>query len=108
LYGRHQEEVSLLLEHRRPFISAWHRNDGPAMVRMLKDLIENRVDTLPVRFGGRSWPERVRRIAGALLLCGSESLQLDILRYASLVSSFGGQSYPELLELLGAMANLDN
>ncbi len=106
LYGRHQEEVGWLLEHRRPFISAWHRNDGPAMVRMLKDLVENRIEALPVRFGGGSWAERVRRVAGALMLCGSEPLQSDVLHYTPFVSSLGGRCYTEMLELLRAVATV--
>jgi hypothetical protein len=108
LYGKHREEVSWLAKHSDPLISAWHHNDGTAMGKLLIGLIEGELDALPTQVGERSWAECVRRIAGALLLWGSEPLQLDVLRYAPFVSSMGGHSYQEILELLRAVATTEN
>lgn len=104
LYGKHREEIRWLFEHSRHFVSAWHRSNGPHMVRAMMDLVENRIGVLPEQLGGRTWRECVHRIAGALLFTGSEQVQSDVLRYISGVASLGGRSYPEISQLLRSMA----
>jgi len=104
LYGTHKDELTWLLEHSRLFISAWHRYNGPIMVRELISLAEERTKALPEKFGERTWADCVRRIAGALLLTGSSLLQFDVVHYIPFMTSLGGRTYSEILDLLRGIA----
>jgi hypothetical protein len=104
LYGKHQEEFRWLFEHSRHFVSAWHRNHGPKMVRALMDLAEDRIPAVPEFLEERSWKDCTHRIAGALLFAGSESLQNDVLRHLSFSAALGGRSYAEVLDLMRSLA----
>ena len=108
LYGRYEAELRWLFADSRHFVSAWHRNHGPKIVRALMDLLGDRVVTLPEAIAGRSWKSCVHRIAGALLYAGTESLQADVLRHVSFASALGGSSYPELLQLMRSVARVAN
>jgi hypothetical protein len=108
LYGMHSEEFRRLFAHSRHFISAWHRNLGPDMVRAVMDLVQNRITALPEMFENRTWKECTHRIAGALLLDGSESLRADVLRFLSFVAALGGQSYADVLQLMRSLAMVAN
>jgi hypothetical protein len=108
LYAKHLEEFRWLFAHSRHFVSAWHRNQGPKIVRALMDLAEDRITSLPETFEGRSWKDCAHRIAGALLYTGSERLQTDILRYLSFTTALGGRSYADILQLMRSLAMVTN
>jgi len=104
LYGKHLEEFRWLFAHSRHFVSAWHRNHGPKIVRALMDLADNRIASLPDTFEDRPWKECAHRIAGGLLYTGSEGLRSDVLRYLSFTTALGGRSYQEILQLMRSLA----
>jgi hypothetical protein len=108
LYGKHLEEVRWLFAHSRHFVSAWHRNHGPQMVRALMDLVDDRIPQLPEGFEEHPWKECTHRIAGALLYAGSEPLRADVLRYLSFTTSLGGRSYADILQLMRALTMVSN
>jgi hypothetical protein len=108
LYGKHLEEFRWLFAHSRHFVSAWHRNHGPKIVRALMDLVEDRIAVLPATFEERLWSECLYRIGGALLYTGSARLQADVVRYLTFSAGLGGRKYADILQLMRALAMVTN
>lgn len=106
LYGSHEAEVRALLARRRRFAIAWHRNHGPAMIRALRAVAEDREAALPERFGSgfeaRPWAVCTEAICDALAREGSPALVRDVARHRTLAAALGGLAYEEILERLDA------
>jgi hypothetical protein len=100
LYGRHSEEIRVLLKQSRSFVVAWHRNHGPKIVRAISDLAAGSLGVLPRGFEGRSWAACIQHIAESLMLEGSSDLRASIGRYRSIAGQLGGRSYDEFLGFL--------
>ena len=100
LYGKHSDEVSLLLRHNRRLIVAWNRNHGPKIVRALIAVVKKQAPFLPVEVDGQGWAACVESIAHALLEVGSPDVKKDVKAYLPLAIRLGGRSYEELLGIL--------
>ena len=102
LVERHHVEVEQLIHGNRRVTVAWHRNDGPALLRELETFVWARTVPLPPVINGRLVRECAENIFAALRRFGSPQLVSDIHRYGPDLISLIGRSYSDVLSTLAA------
>jgi hypothetical protein len=102
LYQQHQHEVQTLVHHNRRVLVAWHRNEGPALLRELHRFAEARTLELPSTINGKLVRRCLENILAALQVAGSPQLVSDIQRYTPDLFSLLGMPYAGALSQLSA------
>jgi hypothetical protein len=102
LYQRHQHEVQTLVHHNRRVLIAWHRNEGPALLRELRRFVEARTLRLPSTIKGKLVRQCLDNILAALQAAGSPQLVSDIQRYTPDLFPLLDMSYAGALSTLSA------
>jgi len=78
LVTRHFTEVHALINTNRRVATVWHRNGGPALIRMGMQAAYQQEQPLPVEIEGVRLSDRLFRIADIIKRYGSEDLVRDI------------------------------
>lgn len=78
LYRRHRDEVTHLVEHRRPVTVAWHRNQGPAFAAAVNRSHREAAYRIPREIEGVSRHQLLVAMARVLAEHGSTALQQDL------------------------------
>jgi hypothetical protein len=102
LVEQHHQEVEMLIHRNRRVAVAWHRNDGPALLRELDQFAEVGNVPLPTVINGRLLRHCLENIFAALQRFGSPQLITDIQRYAPDIFQLIGLSYSDVLLTLAA------
>jgi hypothetical protein len=102
LYQQHKQEVQTLVHHNRRVLVAWHRNEGPALLRVLRRFVEARTLKLPSTINGKLVRQCLDNILAALQMAGSPQLVSGIQRYMPDLFSLLGMSYADALSTLSA------
>jgi hypothetical protein len=105
LFQRHQNEVQTLVHHNRRVLIAWHRNEGPALLRELRRFVEARTLKLPSTINGKLVRQCLDNILAALQVHGSPQLVSDIQRYTPDLFPLLGMSYTGALSTLSASSH---
>jgi subtilisin family serine protease len=96
LVSTHFDEVHRLINGNRRVAVAWHRMNGPRLVRyVLQTAGDSRYSLLPPQRGGAPFDSQIDRMLALLARYGSPALRSDIRRYRSLVVALTGVSGPE-------------
>lgn len=101
LVNRHFSEVHTLINTNKRVATVWHRNGGPALIRMGMQAAYQQEEPLPVEIAGIRLSDRLNRIADILKRYGSDTLTLDIDEHVrNWISVVGeGLSVRQLLEV---------
>lgn len=101
LVNRHFSEVHTLINTNKRVATVWHRNGGPALIRMGMQAAYQQEEPLPVEIAGIRLSDRLNRIADILKRYGSETLTVDIEEHVrNWISVVGeGLSVRQLLEV---------
>ena len=102
LVQQHQREVETLIHHNRRVMVAWHRNEGPALLRELRRFVEARTMELPSMINNQLVRQCLDNILAALQAAGSAQLVSDIQRYTPDLVPLLGMSYADALSTLAA------
>jgi hypothetical protein len=102
LFQQHQHEVQTLVHHNRRVLVAWHRNEGPALLRELRRFVAARTLELPSTINGKLVRQCLDNILAALQAAGSPQLVSDIQRYTPDLFPLLGTSYAGALSALSA------
>ena len=102
LVQQHQREVETLIHHNRRVMVAWHRNQGPALLRELRRFVEARTMELPSMINNQLVRQCLDNILAALQAAGSAQLVSDIQRYTPDLVPLLGMSYADALSTLAA------
>ena len=105
LFQQHQHEVQTLVHHNRRVLVAWHRNEGPALLRELRRFVEARTLKLPSTVNGKLVRQCLDNILAALQVHGSPQLVSDIQRFTPDLFSLLGMSYTGALSTLSAKSH---
>ena len=81
---------------------AWHRNEGPALLRELRRFVEARTMELPSMINNQLVRQCLDNILAALQAAGSAQLVSDIQRYTPDLVPLLGMSYADALSTLAA------
>ncbi|HEX4949097.1 MAG TPA: hypothetical protein VFZ34_20640 [Blastocatellia bacterium] len=82
LLRQHRPEVMNLINHCRPVMVVWHRQQGPAFLAHLLNGARQPGYVIPREIEGVSRPSLLLKLAAALKDHGSDELRRDIERYA--------------------------
>ena len=101
LVARHFTEVHALINTNRRVATVWHRNGGPALIRMGMQAAYQQEQPLPVEIEGVRLSDRLYRIADMIKRYGSESLVRDIDEHVKDWIAIAGEGFSvrQLLEL---------
>ena len=100
VFERHEREVLELVRTNRRVTLAWHKNEGPAMLRAAFRAVMHPEERLPAKIGEVPWSARVRAITDSLAANGSHELREDVGQFAGLVAGLGGLTYEEALRTM--------
>jgi hypothetical protein len=98
----HFHEVQSLINTNKKFALAWHRNEGPAIIRTLRQVIEARDVPMPTAINNRPLIDCFNNIFALFKEFGSTRLTNDLTRYAPFIGQLGGKSYMDMLGILNA------
>lgn len=101
LYGEHHEEVRSLILRKRPVNVAWHRQQGPRILRAFLEGMLSPDTPMPTEIDGRDVRASLEHLEAAFLKHGSPKLRADILRRGPEVYSLVGLSYNQIRERIG-------
>jgi hypothetical protein len=82
LYSRHRDEVTHLVEHRRPVTVAWHRHQGPAFAAAVNRSHRDPAYRIPRAINGVSRHALLVAMGRVLGEHGSPALQQDLRKHA--------------------------
>jgi hypothetical protein len=100
LAQRHHSEVETLIHHNRRVTVAWHRNEGPSILRALHRFVEARDEPLPDTINGLSLHRCLENIGAALQRFGSPRLAADLERHGPGILQLVGLTYSNLVSRL--------
>lgn len=101
LYDRYADELRILVNTNKRVATVWHRNGGPAWVRVALQLTSLPSMPIPAVAGGCTLRDAIDRMRAIIGRYGSPALCQDLDRYAPFFALFdGGQSLLQLLNQL--------
>lgn len=96
LVSRHFDEVTRIVNSARKVAAAWHRMQGPLLLRTVVGWEGGTLPPVPAVVGGRPVAEGLGRLLRALERYASPLLLHDLRRYRALVVALPGASLWEL------------
>jgi Subtilase family len=99
LISTHLDEVLRLVNSDRRVMVAWHRMNGPDLVRLVLQTPPGEPMALPATMGGHPIAAGLARLLDALAAAGSSQLHADVVRHRALLLSLPGLNLDDLGEL---------